>query len=154
MSPSKIYVAKFSTIPKEISLFPDFHFVGMQSAKWATLSIGYKKTAVVKESGKYYERALDLSKMSRMSPTNPIRLGLALSFSVFNYEILSNHDKAKQLAKEAFDDAMELVNTLDKESYMDTTLIMQLLRDNLSLWTSDTADTDKEEDDVKVGEEK
>ena len=108
----------------------------------------------MKESGKYYERALDLSKMSRMSPTNPIRLGLALSFSVFNYEILSNHDKAKQLAKEAFDDAMELVNTLDKESYMDTTLIMQLLRDNLSLWTSDTADTDKEEDDVKVGEEK
>ena len=29
------------------------------------------------------------------------------------------------------------LDTLDEESYKDSTLIMQLLRDNLTLWTSE-----------------
>ena len=38
---------------------------------------------------------------------------------------------------EAFDDAIAELDTLNEESYKDSTLIMQLLRDNLTLWTSD-----------------
>ena len=34
-----------------------------------------------------------------MSPTHPIRLGLALNFSVFHYEIADNRTKACELAK-------------------------------------------------------
>ena len=34
-------------------------------------------------------------------------------------------------------DAIAELDTLDEESYKDSTLIMQLLRDNLTLWTSD-----------------
>lgn len=74
-----------------------------------------------------------------MQPTHPIRLGLALNFSVFYYEIMSSPDKACQLAKQAFDDAIAELDTLNEDSYKDSTLIMQLLRDNLTLWTSDTA---------------
>ena len=75
-----------------------------------------------------------------MPPTHPIRLGLALNFSVFHYEIMGAPDEACQLAKNAFDDAIAELDTLSEESYKDSTLIMQLLRDNLTLWTSDQED--------------
>lgn len=56
---------------------------------------------------------------------------------VFYYEILNAPDRACRLAKAAFDDAIAELDTLSEESYKDSTLIMQLLRDNLTLWTSD-----------------
>ncbi len=62
---------------------------------------------------------------------------MALNFSVFYYEILNSPDRACRLAKAAFDDAIAELDTLSEESYKDSTLIMQLLRDNLTLWTSD-----------------
>ena len=76
---------------------------------------------------------------SDLPPTHPIRLGLALNFSVFYYEILNSPDRACGIAKQAFDDAIAELDTLNEESYKDSTLIMQLLRDNLTLWTSDQA---------------
>jgi 14-3-3 protein epsilon len=72
-----------------------------------------------------------------IAPTHPIRLGLALNYSVFLYEVMEIQSKACTLAKEAFDNAIAELDTLDEESYKDSTLIMQLLRDNLTLWTSD-----------------
>uniref|UniRef100_A0A7S2Y7X7 14-3-3 domain-containing protein n=1 Tax=Entomoneis paludosa TaxID=265537 RepID=A0A7S2Y7X7_9STRA len=83
-----------------------------------------------------YQDASDIAG-KELPPTHPIRLGLALNFSVFYYEILNSPDKACQIAKQAFDDAIAELDTLNEESYKDSTLIMQLLRDNLTLWTSD-----------------
>ncbi|GAV91921.1 14-3-3 domain-containing protein/Pollen_Ole_e_I domain-containing protein [Cephalotus follicularis] len=74
---------------------------------------------------------------SELAPTHPIRLGLALNFSVFYYEIMNSPERACHLAKQAFDEAISELDTLSEESYKDSTLIMQLLRDNLTLWTSD-----------------
>jgi len=74
---------------------------------------------------------------NNLAPTHPIRLGLALNFSVFQYEVQDKQAEACTLAKEAFDNAIAELDTLDEESYKDSTLIMQLLRDNLTLWTSD-----------------
>lgn len=45
--------------------------------------------------------------------------------------------RACHLAKQAFDEAISELDSLSEESYKDSTLIMQLLRDNLTLWTSD-----------------
>jgi 14-3-3 protein epsilon len=75
-----------------------------------------------------------------LPPTHPIRLGLALNYSVFHFEIQNKPQEACALAKQAFDDAIAELDTLSEESYKDSTLIMQLLRDNLTLWTSDIAD--------------
>ena len=75
--------------------------------------------------------------LQNLAPTHPIRLGLALNFSVFYYEILNSPERACTLAKQAFDEAIAELDTLGEESYKDSTLIMQLLRDNLTLWTSD-----------------
>ena len=104
----------------------------------AEVAAGGDRGAVVESSQQAYQEAFDIAK-DKMQPTHPIRLGLALNFSVFYYEILSAPDKACQLAKQAFDDAIAELDTLNEDSYKDSTLIMQLLRDNLTLWTSDTA---------------
>jgi 14-3-3 protein beta/theta/zeta len=98
---------------------------------------GDQRANIVEESKRAYEGAFDISK-GEMPPTHPIRLGLALNFSVFYYEISGSPEAACQLAKQAFDDAIAELDTLNEESYKDSTLIMQLLRDNLTLWTSDT----------------
>ena len=91
-----------------------------------------------------YQSATEVAS-SDLPPTHPIRLGLALNFSVFYYEILNSPDRACHIAKQAFDDAIAELDTLSEESYKDSTLIMQLLRDNLTLWTSDqAADADQD----------
>ncbi|KAI4387865.1 hypothetical protein MLD38_000256 [Melastoma candidum] len=91
-----------------------------------------------------YKAAQDIA-MAELAPTHPSRLGLALNFSVFYYEILNSPDRACSLAKQAFDEAISELDTLGEESYKDSTLIMQLLRDNLTLWTSDVTDEPGEE---------
>lgn len=83
-----------------------------------------------------YKNATEIAS-TELPPTHPIRLGLALNFSVFYYEILNSSEKACKLAKAAFDDAIAELDTLSEDSYKDSTLIMQLLRDNLTLWTQE-----------------
>jgi len=112
----------------------------------AEVATGDDRNTVLEDSQKAYQEAFDIAK-AEMQPTHPIRLGLALNFSVFYYEILNSPEKACQLAKQAFDDAIAELDTLNEDSYKDSTLIMQLLRDNLTLWTSDTA-----ADDADAGE--
>jgi len=90
-----------------------------------------------------YKSASDIAN-TELPPTHPIRLGLALNFSVFYYEILNSPDRACALAKQAFDDAIAELDTLSEDSYKDSTLIMQLLRDNLTLWTSDMSNEGEE----------
>ncbi|XP_042399344.1 14-3-3-like protein B isoform X2 [Zingiber officinale] len=102
----------------------------------AEFKTGNEKKDVADQSLKAYEAATSIAE-TELSPTHPIRLGLALNFSVFYYEILNSPERACHLAKQAFDEAISELDTLSEESYKDSTLIMQLLRDNLSLWTSD-----------------
>jgi len=102
----------------------------------AEFAVGEKRKEAATQAHDAYKNATDIAQ-TELAPTHPIRLGLALNFSVFYYEILSSPDRACHLAKQAFDDAIAELDTLSEESYKDSTLIMQLLRDNLTLWTSD-----------------
>ncbi|TNM85266.1 14-3-3 protein epsilon [Takifugu rubripes] len=102
----------------------------------AEFATGNDRKEAAENSLMAYKAANDIAQ-SELTSTHPIRLGLALNFSVFYYEILNSPDRACRLAKEAFDDAIAELDTLNEESYKDSTLIMQLLRDNLTLWTSD-----------------
>lgn len=102
----------------------------------AEFTTGNDRKEAAENSLVAYKAASDIA-MTELPPTHPIRLGLALNFSVFYYEILNSPDRACRLAKAAFDDAIAELDTLSEESYKDSTLIMQLLRDNLTLWTSD-----------------
>ncbi|XP_036405471.1 tyrosine 3-monooxygenase/tryptophan 5-monooxygenase activation protein, theta polypeptide a [Megalops cyprinoides] len=104
----------------------------------AEVASGDDKKDTITNSRSAYQEAFDISK-KEMQPTHPIRLGLALNFSVFYYEILNSPELACTLAKQAFDEAIAELDTLNEDSYKDSTLIMQLLRDNLTLWTSDNA---------------
>ncbi|GAB7351747.1 hypothetical protein MBLNU459_g2329t1 [Dothideomycetes sp. NU459] len=105
----------------------------------AEFALGDKRKTSADKSLEAYQNATEVAQTD-LAPTHPIRLGLALNFSVFYYEILNSPDKACHLAKAAFDDAIAELDTLSEESYKDSTLIMQLLRDNLTLWTSSEAE--------------
>ena len=96
----------------------------------AEFAIAEKRKGSADKSLEAYKNATEVASTD-LAPTHPIRLGLALNFSVFYYEILNSPDQACHLAKQAFDDAIAELDTLSEESYKDSTLIMQLLRDNL-----------------------
>lgn len=93
-----------------------------------------QKTELADKAKEAYNEASTLG-ATDLSPTHPVRLGLALNFSVFYYEILGKPDAACNIAKEAFDSAIVGLDAVNEENYRDSTLIMQLLRDNLTLWT-------------------
>ncbi|XP_020244514.1 14-3-3-like protein D isoform X1 [Asparagus officinalis] len=114
----------------------------------AEFKTGNERKEAADQSLKAYEAASSTAEAD-LSPTHPIRLGLALNFSVFYYEIMNSPERACHLAKQAFDEAISELDTLSEESYKDSTLIMQLLRDNLTLWTSDIPDEGAE--DAKEG---
>jgi len=110
----------------------------------AEFKTGKERTEAANEAKDAYAQAQTVAMGSEeeegLPPTHPIRLGLALNYSVFFYEILNKPEKACELAKTAFDDAIAELDQLQEDSYKDATLIMQLLRDNLTLWTSDADD--------------
>ncbi|RWR84110.1 14-3-3-like protein GF14 kappa [Cinnamomum micranthum f. kanehirae] len=105
----------------------------------AEFKVGVERKEAAEDTMLAYKAAQDIA-MADLAPTHPIRLGLALNFSVFYYEILNSSEKACSMAKQAFEEAIAELDTLGEESYKDSTLIMQLLRDNLTLWTSDAQD--------------
>lgn len=113
-------------------------------AEYAT---GDKHKNAAEQAYQAYSKANDIASKS-LETTNPIRLGLALNFSVFYYEVRNDPKQACQLAKQAFDDAIADIEKIEEENYKDSTTIMQLIRDNLTLWT-----TELEHGDEQAGDE-
>jgi len=96
-----------------------------------------KENPSMKTLAKEMYSAANDAAASHLNETSPIRLGLALNWSVCLYELLDEKKKAAEVAKKAFDDAIAKLDTLNDASYKDSTMIMQLLRDNLTIWTAE-----------------
>jgi 14-3-3 protein epsilon len=79
-----------------------------------------------------YKEAQTMSET--LNACNPIRLGLALNFSVFHYEVMNNHKQACELGEQALSDALEKIDDVDEETFRDAKSIIELLKENLSLW--------------------
>ncbi|CAK0795424.1 unnamed protein product [Prorocentrum cordatum] len=120
----------------------------------------YTQGDAKRKAAQAYEEAFKAAENARSTDvpvTHPIRLGLALNYSVFQYEVLSDPDEACKTACTAFADAVTEFDNVVEDPYkdsatsdaltgrgrsaeLDSALILQLLRDNLTLWSSDQED--------------
>ena len=89
-----------------------------------------KLEQVKTEALKAYNQANTIA----LPPCNPIKLGLALNFSVFHYEVMKDHKQACILADEALQQALEKIDDLGEDDFRDAKSIIELLKENLTLW--------------------
>ena len=88
---------------------------------------------------KAYKEAYEIANKD-IPIANSTRLGLALNYSVFYYEIKNLKEEACTIAKNAFDEAMKVLDELEKVKAKDTLLIIQLLKENLILWSNEMSE--------------
>ena len=134
-------------IPGTSGMEPKIFYLKMKGDYFRYLAEFYKgndNKEVIDKAQEAYKQATNAA--MPLKPTHPIRLGLALNYSVFYYEIVESPEIACKHAKTAFDSAIAELDALEEEEYRDSAAIMQLLRDNLTLWTTDMKDNDKDED--------
>jgi 14-3-3 protein epsilon len=79
---------------------------------------------------------------------NPIKLGLALNYSVFYYEVLDNPLEAINIANSAFNEGITNLENIVEHQYKDATNILQLLKENINMWTADMAEEQGEGNDM------
>ena len=89
-----------------------------------------KLEQVKTEALKAYEEANKIT----LPPCNPIKLGLALNFSVFYYEVMKDQKRACELAESALQQALDKIDEISEEDFKDAKSIIELLKENLSLW--------------------
>ena len=83
-----------------------------------------------------------------LKPYNSTKLGLALNFSVFHYEVKSDTSKACSLAEEALDAAKQNTDNMDNEDARDALSIVELLKENLALWKEEDQNDEKDAEDL------
>lgn len=107
-------------------------------ADYHRYSVEFKedKTLGAERAKEDYEKALEIAKES-LKKANPAYLGLALNYSVFLFEIIGSKQEAIDLADNAFKEAVDLLDELSEDEYSEATLILQLLKDNVSLWSEE-----------------
>jgi len=94
------------------------------------------KTREATEAKHSYEDGTRVAEES-LPVTSAFRLGLALNHAVFYYEVMRSPGEAVRIARKAFEDAVREIDNLGEDTAKESTIIMQLLRDNLTLWTTE-----------------
>ena len=94
--------------------------------------IDEKKTENIDNALNSYKEATELAE--KLPTTHPTKLGLALNYSVFHYEILNDKQTAFKIASEIFDVANNQLEKTEENQYKDSLAILQLLKENIELW--------------------
>lgn len=121
----------------------EYHTSGPNVTKY-----GY---ATMEKADEMYQEGIKLADDLGLPSFNCIRLGLLLNYAVFYYEVKQNTTLAIKTAREAFNNALNDIEKLDDVQYKNSLEIMQLIRDNLSMWNSEVAEPIK--DNIPVEEE-
>ena len=100
------------------------------------ISYGKELEENIFKTGKVYKEATDIAN-KELNINNSTRLGLALNYSVFYYEIKKAKEEAINIAKNAFDEAMKIIDDLEISKAKDTLLIIQMLKENLISWCNE-----------------
>lgn len=130
---SIIELIRSKVLSKPIQDEPKAFFVKMVGDYYryiAETAQGDKLEQVKNEALKAYTEANAIS----LPPCNPIKLGLALNFSVFYYEVMKDHKKACLLADESLQAALDKIDDLGEDDFRDAKSIIELLKENLTLW--------------------
>ena len=93
---------------------------------------GDKLAEVTEKALEFYGQATEAAK--ELPTYNSTRLGLALNFSVFHYELKNDSKRACELAQEALDGARNDIESMDNDEARDAISIVELLKENLDLW--------------------
>jgi 14-3-3 protein epsilon len=99
----------------------------------AEYSSGEDKSMAAGNAKNSYEQATEKATAS-LTTTHHLRLSLALNYATFKYEVMNDPEAACSIGKTAFDQAISNLDQLDDESYKLSTTILQLIRENLTLW--------------------
>ena len=91
-------------------------------------------------------KAYDEANQIKLPPCNPIKLGLALNFSVFHYEVMKNHKQACELADKALQEALDKIDELEEDDFRDAKSIIELLKENLTLWKEEDEEQNQIDD--------
>ena len=95
---------------------------------------GDEKTETTEKTKYFYEEAINIAK-NDIPPYKPSYLGLLLNYSVFLYEIMDHKEEALELSKKTYAESNQLLDDNSENSYQEASMILQLLHDNILLWT-------------------
>ena len=112
----------------------------------AETATGDKLAEVTENARKYYEQATTAAKT--LKPYNSNKLGLALNYSVFHYELKNDSAKACSIAEEALNGARDEIDNMDNEEARDALSIIELLKENLDLWKEEEGGEDNAAEDL------
>lgn len=128
-----IAIIQTKVLSKAVEAEPKSFFVKMVGDYYryiAETAQGAKLEEVKNGALKAYKEASEIS----LPPCNPIKLGLALNFSVFYYEVMKDHKHACELADVTLQNALEKIDELGEDDFRDAKSIIELLKENLTLW--------------------
>jgi 14-3-3 protein epsilon len=109
----------------------------------AEFTSGQEQDKAGNQAERAYREAYDIAEKN-IPISSSTRLGLALNFSVFYYEIKNQKEEACIIAKSAFEESMKILDDLERNKAKDTILIIQLLKENLILWNNEINDEEGE----------
>ena len=96
----------------------------------------------VEKAGQAYREAMKMAEDKKLKVCDPLRLGVELNLSVFYYEIKNDTKEAISVAQKTYSKIEEQLQHLQKEEdeYNDAATIMQILYENLKIWTGELND--------------